>query len=204
MTNPVTGIDPQFVYDYSAGTVPVNSVGLQTRIDAVVSAMRRYCGWMPFPQRSETFLLDGFGQLPLLLPSLHIENLTEVKVNGKTVPLEQIEWSHTGVVYLHSSPEWIDLREPNPVPWPKRLRGIEVTATHGFDADSCMDLLGTITSTVAVTTNNPRRETSIKVGERQSSFGVGAGGLVAGTRPVGDDLAIWDKYVLPDRTWSGG
>lgn len=204
MTQPANSVDPSFIYEYSAGTIPVDSLGLQRRIDAVLSALRHYCGWMPFPVRSETFVLDGFGQLPLLLPTLHIENLTEVKTRGQTIPLDQVEWSHNGSLYLHSSAEWVNYRHPHPVPWPNRLRGIEVTAEIGFPFDECADLVGTVASTVAGTTYNPRRETTIKVGERQSSFAVGSGGLVAGTRPIGDDLAIWDKYVLPDRTWEGG
>lgn len=206
MTQPVeaNSVDPQLIYEYSAGTIPVDSPGLQRRIDAVLSALKHYCGWIPFPERDETFVLNGYGQLPLLLPTLHVSDLTEVKMRGQTVPLDQIEWGHNGVVYLHSSAEWVNYRHPHPVPWPKRLRGIEVTAKIGYSFDECADLVGTVASTVGRTTFNPLGRTGYKVGERQENFAVGSGGLVTGTRPLGDDLAVWDKYVLPDRTWEGG
>ncbi|QOC55706.1 head-to-tail adaptor [Gordonia phage Archimedes] len=204
MTQPVNSVDPQLVYEYSAGNIQVDSIGLQRRIDAVLSALRSYCHWMPFPVREETFVLNGYRQVPLVLPTLRVSDLTEVKANGKVVPLDQIEWGHNGVVYLHSSAEWVNLRDPHPVPWPKRLRGIEVKASHGFSFEECADLIGTVASTVGRTTFNPLGRTGYKVGERQENFAVGSGGLVTGTRPLGDDLAVWDAYVLPDRSWEGG
>lgn len=204
MTNPASSIDPNLVYEYSAGRTPTTTLGLQKRIDAALSALRSYCGWVPFPVRDEVFVLNGHGQTPLQLPTLHVEEITSVKVNGQDVPLDQIEWGHNGVMYLHHSSQWTQYDKPWPKPWPTRLRGIEVAAKHGFPLEDCMDLVGTICAVIGRSVYNPRGETMIRIGERQSQFGALAGGQVIGTAPVGPELALWDKYVLPSVTWEGG
>ena len=205
MTTPTSSsVDPQLVYEYSAGRTPADTIGLQRRIDAALSALRGYCGWMPFPVRDEEFVLNGYGQYPLQLPTMHVEDITKVKVNGQEVPLDQIEWGHNGVVYLHHSDQWTEYNNPYPKPWPKRLRGIEISASHGFPLEDCMDLVGSVCDVISRSVYNPRGETMIRVGERQSQFGALAGGLVIGTRPTGPELELWSKYILPSTTWEGG
>lgn len=204
MSEPLTSVDPALVYEYAAGRVPATTPGLQRRIDAVLDDIRHYCGWMPFPQREETFVLNGHGQYPLFLPAQHLESLTSVKVGNEDV-IQRVEWGHNGQLNLHGREDW-DAEPYNycPMPWPKRLRSIEVKATVGFALTDCLNLVGTVCDLVARAATNPLAETMTKVGERQSARGVAAGGVVTATRPLGPELAIWDGYRLAPRTWEGG
>ena len=203
MTEPVqNGIDPQLVYEYTAGRVPAETPGLQHRIDAVLASLKGHCGWIPFPVRTETLILDAVGQNVLVLPTKKLRAVNAVRVLGVSLPPKRTEWSHDGLVYLRAEGEFLELTER--VRWPHRLRGIEIEIEHGYELADCMNLLDSVCSTIERSVYNPRGASMIRVGERQTGFTPGAGGGVIGTLPLGDQLATWDAYRLPPVSWEGG
>lgn len=84
--------------------------------NAAVAVVRAYCGWHIAPVLTETILVDAQGGSALVLPSLRVTEISEVKI-GDTV-VESPEWSAAGFVRGC---------------WPKKLRAVSVTWTHGFD-----------------------------------------------------------------------
>ncbi|NKS73131.1 hypothetical protein GS966_20035 [Rhodococcus hoagii] len=89
----------------------------QTRLAAVVSAVRGFCGWHIAPSRRETLTIDGNGSSALLLPSLHITEVHSVRENGGE--LDDVQWSEKGMLR-------------HPTLWTDRWRGVEVDLTHGY------------------------------------------------------------------------
>lgn len=85
--------------------------------DAACRAVRTYCGWHVAPSVTQTLVLDGPGGSLLVLPSLLVTDVAEVK-NAGTV-LSDPEWSAAGMIRSHG--------------WTTRFRGVSVTLTHGYD-----------------------------------------------------------------------
>lgn len=169
-------------------------------MDAALGALRSYCGWLPFPVRTETLTLSAFGARSLLLPTLRLLEVQELSVRFGREPAhsftaeeaEDVEWDTNGVLYL-----------PGRKPWPHRLRGVTVKFRHGYELGEVADLVGTVLDVASRSSVNPFGRTAYKVGERQENFQAGAGGLVTGTRPLGEELSLWDAYSLGTRTTEG-
>lgn len=80
-------------------------------------AVRSYCGWV-ISSTTETFTLDGDGGGLLFLPSLHVRDVTAVRVAGE----EQTgyAWSVNGTVEALGC-------------WKRGRRNVEVDAVHGYE-----------------------------------------------------------------------
>lgn len=96
--------------------------------DSVVLAagesVRRDAGWLIAPAATETVVLDGDGGRLLMLPTLHLHDVLEVRdVSGDT-PVVLTEWRKTraGMIELTSGF------------WPRGFEVIEVDMVHGYDA----------------------------------------------------------------------
>ena len=207
MTTPSDSITPELVAEFVAGKIQSTTPGLQKRIDAVLGVLRRMSGWHVFPARTETLTISGFGQVPLILPTQRINSLDEVKILGESVDLALLEWDTNGVVYRHpaiTADPLFKNSDASRIPWPRRLRGIEVTLNHGYNLEEIPDLIGSICDIVGRTTYNPLALTGQRIGERQANFAQLAGGGVAGALPVGPERNLWAQYAIAPTTWEGG
>lgn len=83
---------------------------------AACEAVREVCGWHVAPSHTETVKVDGSGGAILLLPTLHLTDLTAVSNDGTAVA--DPEWSESGMVRSSG--------------WTSKFRGVEVTMTHGY------------------------------------------------------------------------
>ena len=83
---------------------------------AACGAVRGYCGWHIAPSVSETVTVDGPGGSLLLLPTLHLTDLTDVTNDGTAVT--DPEWSEAGMVRGS---------------WTSKFRGVKATLTHGYE-----------------------------------------------------------------------
>lgn len=84
--------------------------------DAAVAVVRAYCGWHIAPVLTETVTVDAQGGRALVLPSLRIVDVAEVKVGDQVVT--DPEWSAAGFIRGR---------------WPDKLRSVTVTWTHGYE-----------------------------------------------------------------------
>jgi hypothetical protein len=90
---------------------------------AALAAARRYCGWHVTPAVTETITVDGPGGRVVSLPTMHLNELTEVIEDGVTLNVADLAPSVTvGTVRKRSGARWTS-----------ELGGITVTMTHGHD-----------------------------------------------------------------------
>lgn len=133
--------------------------------------VRDYCGWA-ITLAEETLTVDGSGGRILLLPTLQLTAVPEVRVDGVVLAVGEFTWSVSGRLYRD-------------VGWPRRYRAVEVDCTHGHDP--APDAVRVVALEVAARAySNP---------ERLSTKGVGNTSAGYDFRPV--DMARLDPYRLP-------
>lgn len=162
---PLIGIE-QFT-ELMAGT------GLEEwRLNVASGAVRLYCGWHVAPVLEETVSLDGDGGTVLILPTLRLVSLDEVRVQG--VVAADVQWSTHGVIEGR---------------WPKRRRSIEVDMRHGYDAPA--DLLGVVLDAAARAVNS-------ELGGHAETIGPFSFSASEGSTALFDhELRVLDRYRLP-------
>lgn len=89
-------------------------------VSAASALIRAYCGWHIAPSITETITLDGKGGSILVLPSLRVTAITTVVADGVTLAASAYSWSQSGLVERVGGC------------WPRKLRSIAVTFTHGY------------------------------------------------------------------------
>lgn len=162
----------------SGGAVPADLPGLAVSIDAAVDAIRTYCGWHVWPVRDETMRRDGEGGKVLTLPTLRVDNITEIREQGNVLTEDVYEWSGTG-----------DVRRLVGC-WTHRWRAIEVDLTHGYG--QCPPaLLALVVDTVSDAVSNP-----VGAPTAIGPFQWGAQ-MPASSRWLSEQRTILDRYKLP-------
>lgn len=102
----------------------------RARMDAADAAIRRWCGWHIAPVLTQTFTVDGPGTNVLMLPTGRLVDLTALSEIHRTdtvtlsvTPVTgDVDWSHNGYVYRSGGHRFTN-----------RLRGVQVTISHGYD-----------------------------------------------------------------------
>lgn len=115
----------------------------QTTVSGVVGQVRDRAGWHIAPSEDETLTLDGPDTRQLVLPSLLITAIEEVRdVTNPDAPVVLTGWRLAKAGIL--------VRD---IGWPCGLSVIEVDLTHGYAAcpDALLPLLGALAQ--SVTTN---------------------------------------------------
>lgn len=101
-------------------------------VDAAATEIRNVAGWHIAPEQTDTVTLDGTLQQVLVLPTLKIGTVSEVRdVTGDTAEvLTGWEVRRDSMLYRQ-------------VGWPCRLQSIEVDVTHGHPTipDDLMDVI---------------------------------------------------------------
>lgn len=138
-------------------------------IEGACQSIRDDCGWHVAPEVESTVKMRGGGTV-LILPTLHLVDITSIKSSRGTV-VEGFDWLPNGVV--------------------ERLGGfprmVEVTFTHGYS--SCpASLLGVVAE---------RASTGSYGRVRQESLGSRSVSLESGYDSVGG--AVVQRYTLPGR-----
>lgn len=80
--------------------------------------VRLYCGWR-IDRATETFVLDGDASRILTLPTLKLNAVNSVTVEGDELDPDDYQWSESGMLYRAGG-------------WPAGFRNIEVDADHGY------------------------------------------------------------------------
>lgn len=94
----------------------------QSKIDSAVALVRRVAGWHIAPVVTETLTLDSEGGRTLLLPSLRVTSVTEVRDVSSSTPRVLTDWrlSSSGML-------------SRPGGWPEGFSTVEVDLSHGYD-----------------------------------------------------------------------
>lgn len=149
---------------------------------AAEAAVRSYCGWHVAPSKAETVTVWGDGAAVLLVPSLHVTEVAEVRVDGKVV--DGYTWRVHGA--LHG----------------RCLRGrVEVDMTHGFPADSPAGevLRSTILAVAARAIASPSGVVRAQVGQISETYSQTGFNQAGGVALLDGEMATLDRYKLPPR-----
>ena len=137
--------------------------------------VRDYCGWHIAPSREEDLILDGPGGDTLLLPTMHLTDVTALTNGGDVIDVTNLQWSDAGIVRL-----WY---------WTTELRGIAISIAHGYPQVP-PDLAGVVRN-IAL-----RAKESGGVGLKAKSSGPFSE-TYADEYPT--EKAILDNYKIPSR-----
>lgn len=172
--------------EFSAGTkgkIAANDPRLPALLGGASAAVRRYCGWHVTPVLTETVVLDGPGGSLLQLPSLRVESVDEVVVNGTELDVDGLEWSAKGMIRRRS--------------WPQKFRSVRVTFTHGFDTEDAAGILQIVQQVVANAAASPLGATSEQAGALSASWSQTSPGVAGGLSLLQRDLDVLNLYRLP-------
>ncbi|MDV6271100.1 hypothetical protein [Rhodococcus globerulus] len=154
-------------------TALMDGSGLEEwRLNVASGAIRSYCGWHVAPVLVDTITLDGDGGTILILPTLRLVSLDEVRVQG--VVTADVQWSTHGVIEGQ---------------WPRRRRSVVVDVRHGYDAPA--DVLGVALDAAARAVNS-------ELGGHAETIGPFSFSASEGSTALFDhELRVLDRYRLP-------
>lgn len=94
----------------------------QSRVDAAVSRLRKIAGWHIAPQLTETLTLDGSTTKLLVLPTLQLVDVVEIRDVSGTTPVVLGDWraATAGLIKRRCG-------------WPWGFRAVEVDVVHGYE-----------------------------------------------------------------------
>lgn len=161
MTTPEHGLTP---------TADTAGAVTQDDIDLAVATLRDLAGWHIWPVREETVAVDTTGDPTVFLPTLRLLDVRSVIADNTEVPLDNIEWSESGMLRLKTRPR-------------KGFRRITATILHGFETTP----LTAVAMQMAVRAHQPA--TNMQVG----GISVGAPGALT---PYSSEWRLLDRYKL--------
>ena len=159
-------------------------VDSSTWIKAAQKSVRSYCGWHIAPNITQTLKLDSYGTRTLLLPSMHVTDISSLVVNGIEMK-DSIDWSVAGTVELRHGC------------FPDCPGAVNVTLQHGLDVEEVADVTSLILKLAQ------RASTGPGVIGSQSTNGSSVTFITAGGAPLSIPLLQIEKDALePYRlTW---
>lgn len=129
-------------------------------VESAGEAVRAEAGWHIAPEVTETLTVDSDGSPHLLLPTLHLVEVTEVRdVTGST-PRTITNWRQSGKGILYRAGGW-----------PAGLSALEVDLTHGYT--ECPPALLPAVAAYAQAIKRGGRVTQESLGSRSVSFASG-------------------------------
>ena len=160
---------------------------------AALAAVQAYCGWTIAPPEELSLTLDGPGRGVVVLPSLHVTDVTSITEDGTLLdPATDYSWSESGVV--RRGPGWRVDAQPR---WTNSLRGIVVEFISGYGemppgVQNVIDALATGISSAGGTLGLQSRT----VGPFTEQYAGGASDALSGA-VSGGAAATLARYRLP-------
>lgn len=167
---------PEALEAWTQGGIGADDPRSVALLESVSAAVRAFCGWHVFPERTETITVNGSGGRELQLPTMRIADVTEVVEDDE--PLDDRFWSWSADGQLRKRIGC----------WSADFRAVEVTLTHGFE--SCPDVEQVILQVAARAASSPMGYTKETVGGISVSYG-GTGG---GVGFLADEYAALERY----------
>ncbi len=140
----------------------------QRIVDMAAAKLRLEVGWHIAPELTETRKVDSWGTSTLLLPTLHLVDVTAVRDVTGDAPevIEGWKKSDEGILTLASG-------------WPFGLEAVEVDMVHGY-ATTPLELLPVLADIARSATSDPR-VTQERLGNWSRTFRSSLSGTDTGT-----------------------
>lgn len=148
-------------------------------------AVRDYCGWRVAKAKTETLTLPSRGGRSIFLPTLHVNAITAVTVDGHALHVNDFDWDENGILERASGR------------WPRGRRAVTVTLNHGYatcPGGISQAIAAAVARGVLVPAGGVASETAI--GQSIVYSRMSAGGLAAGAMFVSDELERLDRHRL--------
>ncbi|QZE10228.1 head-to-tail adaptor [Microbacterium phage Doobus] len=174
---------------YTKGNISPTDGRSQLILNGASEAIRRYAGWNIAPAEDVTVTLDGGGSV-LYLPSLKVNSLAAITIDGTPVDLSRVEWSRrTGNVRWKPRENWSTY-------WRETWGGIEVTFNSGY-AETPADLKSVVLQVSSIALSSPTGATREQAGQVAIEWATTAPGVAGGLSLLARDLAVVNSYRLP-------
>lgn len=142
--------------------------------EAAEKLVRDFCGWHVAPVVTETITLDGTGSRRLFLPSLKVNEVQSVLVNGAAIAPTEFSWSEAGILYRGAG-------------WPEGFRNVVATIVHGHAAEDARWIVDGIVERRKAAPAG--RVLNVRVGQRGMGYEHGAGSVTRLFQDERDALA---------------
>jgi hypothetical protein len=172
---------------YTKGLISPTDERSQPLLDGATEALRRYAGWHIAPAEDVSAILDGGGEV-LYLPSLQVNSVDSLTIDGVPQDLSLFEWSRvTGNLRRKSS-----CGRGFAEVW----GGYEVVFNSGYDVVPA-DLKQIVLQVVSVALSSPTGATREQAGQVAMSWATTAPGVSGGLSLLDRDYAVLAAYLLP-------
>ncbi|AUG84805.1 head-to-tail adaptor [Microbacterium phage Sharkboy] len=170
---------------YTKGAISPTDERSQLILDGATKAIRNYCGWNVAPPEDVTATLDGGGSV-LYLPSLKVNSLASVTIDGVAQALSDLEWSRrTG-----------NVRRKDGAPFKEVWGGVVVAFNSGYTAVPD-DLKQVVLQVSSLALSSPTGATREQAGAVSMAWATTAPGVSGGLVLLARDLATVNAYRLP-------
>lgn len=175
---------PEELEAYTNGLIPADDPRSELILAGATSAIRNYAGWHIAPAGNITALFDG-GTNVLMLPTLKLNSIASVIVEGTTLEATDYEWSRrTGNVRRKYGC------------FPDVWGGISVTFNSGY-AEVPAELKQITLQASAMALSSPTGATREQAGQVSMQWATTAPGVSGGLTLLERDYAVLDAYILP-------
>ncbi len=155
-----------------------------TMLAAAEATVRAYCGWHIAPVRlAQQVTVNSSGAKVLALPTLRLNAVTAVTVDGIAVPLTDVQWSQAGYLWRAT-------------PWTSELRGISATIDHGYEAVP-VEVQAVVLAVAARAAASPDGVIRQQVGQVSVTFTQSGFNIAGGMALLEHERAVLDRYRLP-------
>lgn len=176
---------PQELSDHTKGQISPTDQRSPLILAGATTAIRNYCGWNIAPAEDLEVTLDGGAEV-LYLPSLKVNSLASLTIDGSPQDLTNFEWSRrTG-----------NVRRKDHCALPEVWGGIEVAFNSGYD-EVPADLKAIVLQVSALALSSPTGATREQAGQVAVSWGTTAPGVSGGLTLLARDLQTLAAYKLP-------
>lgn len=176
---------PDELADFTKGAIVADDPRLDSVLNGVSSAVRRYCGWHITPVVTESVTLDGPGGWLLSLPSLNVTGITSVTHGGESLTADDdYRWSADGSVKSKSGR------------WSDEFRDISVTFTHGYAEADVEDVKQVVLSVAARLLSSPTGAVREQAGSVSIAWALTAPGVSGGIALLGHEREVLDHYRI--------
>lgn len=170
---------------YSKGAISPTDERSQLVLDGATRAIRNYCGWNIAPAENLTVTLDGGGSV-LYLPSLKVNSLTSITIDGTLQTLSDFQWSRrTG-----------NVRRTDGGYFKEVWGGVVVAFNSGY-AETPEDLKQVVLQVSSLALSSPTGATREQAGQVSMAWATTAPGVSGGLVLLARDLATVNAYRLP-------
>lgn len=176
---------PAELSSWTKGLISPTDERSQLVLDGATTAIRKYCGWNIAPAEDLTVTLDGGGQV-LYLPSLQVNSIASITVDGTALASTDFEWSkRTG-----------NVRRKDHCDFPEVWGGIVAVFNSGY-AEVPQDLKTIVLQVSAMALSSPTGATREQAGQVAISWATTAPGVSGGLSLLERDYAVLNAYLLP-------